>query len=171
MSETTAIVWTTQRVYPALWLRAIMLLAPLSGLAFLPGEFADPAGIPWPLLAVFLFMVICMWPLAFAAHWINGDSDGITIRYWPLLSRRIEYEHLVSVDYRRRVSPWDFGGIGLRLASGGILALVNRKGPGIGMRLADGRAYFVILRDQRELQLVQERIGQVRPDLEGHQDH
>lgn len=170
MSETTTKRWTTQRVYPALWLRAIMLLAPLSAAAFLPGEFANPAGNPWPLLAVFVFMVTCMWPLAFAAHWIEGHSDGIKIRYWPLLPRRIEYEDLVSVDYRESVSPWEFGGIGLRLASGGILALVNRKGPGIGMRLDDGRAYFVILRDQREREIIHEHIGQMRPDLEADQD-
>lgn len=147
-----------------LWLRVITLLAPLSAAAFIPGEFADPNGTPWPLLLVFLFMVICMWPFAFAAHWVEGDADGLKIRYWPLLSRRIDYSDLASVEYRQAASTWDFAGIGLRLTSGG-LALVNRKGPGFGMRLTDGRAYFVILADNVELTAVQCHLTLARPDL------
>ncbi len=157
--------WRTRPVYQTLWLRAAMILAPLIAAVFIPGEFADPEGSPWLLVAVFLFMAICMWPLGCAAHWVEGDADALKLRYWPLLSRRIPYSEVASVEYRRNVSPWEFGGIGLRLASGGVLALVNRAGPGVGVRLKDGRSYFVIVTDIIELETVRDKLSQARADL------
>lgn len=157
--------WRTRRVHLTVWVRVTMFLAPLIAAVFVPGEFADPEGSPWPLVFVFLFMVICMWPLAFVAHWVEISGDGITLRYWPLLSRRISYSDLASVQYRDNVSSWEFAGIGLRVASGGVLAFVNRKGPGVELRLTGGRAYFVILSDIAELTTVRDRLAHARPDL------
>lgn len=91
--------------------------------------------------------------------------DGLKVRYWPLLTRRIKYSDLAFVDYRQSVLPREFAGIGLRLASGGVLALLNRKGPGADVRLTDGRAYLVILTDIVELTKVQGHLTQARPDL------
>ena len=165
MAQPVATTWRTSPVRLAWWLRAILFAAPLAGAVFIPGEFAKPDGSPGSLLLVTLFMVICMWPLACAAHWIEGDADGMRIRYVPLLSRRLEFTDLASVDYRSQVSPWMYGGIGLRLAVGGVLAFVNRRGPGVGVRLTDGRAYFVVLRDDQELGQVRRQLAQARPDL------
>lgn len=158
-------VWKTRRIYVQLWLRAILFVAPLSALIFLPGEFADPDGTPWFLLAIFVIMVICMWPFAFAAHWVEGHEGGLRIRYWPILSRTISYTNLASVDYRSSISPWEFAGIGLRLAPGGILAFANRKGPGFGITTKDGRSYYVILNDDQELDEIRDHITDARSDL------
>ncbi|GAA1857555.1 hypothetical protein ACFQZV_02540 [Microbacterium koreense] len=157
--------WRTRRVHLTVWVRATLLLAPLIAAVFIPGEFADPEGNPWPLIIVFVLMVICMWPLAFASHWIESDAGGLTLKYWPLVSRRIEYQALASVDFRQSASPWEFSGIGLRIASGRVLAFVNRRGPGIGLRVKDGRGYFVILADVVELTAVQDDLARARPDL------
>lgn len=163
MRKTT--IWATRRIYTQLWLRAILFAAPLSTLFFLPGEFAAPGGSPWFLLAVFAFMVICMWPFAFAAHWVEGRDEGLRIRYWPVLSRTILYANIASVDYRPSISPWEFAGIGLRLAPGGILAFANRKGPGLGLTTKDGRSYYVVLNDDQELAEIRDRITHARHDL------
>jgi len=157
--------WKTNRIHFQLWLRAILFGAPLIGVFFLPGEFADSEGTPWFLLGVIAFMAVCMWPLAFAAHWVDGDGDGLRLRYWPILSRTVPYAKIASVDYRSAVSPWEFAGIGLRLASGGVLAFANRKGPGVGIRTTDGRSYYVVLGNDQELTQVRDRISQSRPDL------
>ena len=163
MSDTRT--WKTSRIRFRLWLRAILFGAPLIGVLFLPGEFADPEGTPWFLLGVIAFMAICMWPLAFAAHWADGDKDGLRLRYWPLLSRTVPYAKIASVDYRPADSPGEFAGIGLRLASDGVLAFANRKGPGIGIKTADGQAYYVVLADDQELSQVRDRISQSRPGM------
>ena len=156
--------WTTSRIYGHLWLRAVLLVVPFFAAFFLPGEFADPDGTPWFLLAVLTFMTICMWPLAFAAHWVEGNATGLRLRYWPLLTRAVTYDDLASVEYRPNASPWDFGGIGLRLTSDGT-ALVNRKGPGFAVRTNSGKSYFVIVKDDRELADIRNHISQARQDL------
>lgn len=163
MSNTPA--WKTSRIYGQLWLRAILFASPLLAAVFLPGEFADPDGTPWGLMLVFVFMVLCMWPLVFAAHWIEGGSDGLRLRYWPLLSRTVSYSDIASVEFRSNVSPWDFGGIGLRVASGGVLAFVNRKGPGVAIQTTTGRSYFIIVKDDAELAKVREQLSLTRGDL------
>lgn len=157
--------WTTQRVYLPVGVRAILLLAPLLAAVFIPGEIADPEGNQWPLVLTFVVMVICMWPLGWAAHWVDGEAEGLRLRYWPFLTRRIRYADLASVEYRESASPAEFAGVGLRLAPGGILALVNRAGPGIGLRTTAGRAYFVILADLDELGSIHDQVARARPDL------
>ncbi|MCI2956656.1 hypothetical protein MN032_03030 [Agromyces atrinae] len=163
MSST--IPWKTRRIYLPVGVRAILLLAPMLAAVFIPGEFADTDGTPWLLVIVFVVMVICMWPLGWISHWIEGEADGLRLRYWPFLSRRIRYSDLASVEFRKSASPAEFAGIGLRLAPGGVLALVNRRGPGIGLRTTEGRAYFVILADVDELAMVQGHVAGARPDL------
>lgn len=160
------VLWKTRRVFPPFWLRVMLFAAPLIAAFFLPGGFADPDGRPWPLLAVFAFMAICMWPLAFAAHWIEGWDEGLRIRYWPILSRAVSFADIASVDFRACVSPWEFGGIGLRLASRGILAFANRTGPGVEIHTHDGRSYFVTLNDPQELTRVRNHITHARHSLD-----
>lgn len=156
--------WTTSRIYGPLWLRGVLLVVPLLAASFLPGEFADPDGTPWFLLAVLAFMAICMWPLAFAAHWVEGNANGLRLRYMPLLTRTVTYDDLSSVEYRPNASPWEFGGIGLRLTAAGT-ALANRKGPGFALRTSSGKSYLVIVKDDRELAQIRENISQARRDL------
>ncbi|WP_029068077.1 hypothetical protein [Jonesia quinghaiensis] len=158
--------WKTSRVHFQLWLRVIFFVAPFIGVFFLPGEFADPDGSPWFLLAIITFMMLCMWPFAFAAHWVVGSEDGLRLRYWPILTRTVPYANIASVDYRSAVSPWEFAGIGLRIASGGVLAFANRKGPGFGIRTTDGRSYYVVLADDQELARVRDSISAARPDIQ-----
>jgi hypothetical protein len=165
VTVSSTIPWTTRRIYLPVGVRAILLLAPMLAAAFIPGEFADLDGNPWPLVLVFVVMVICMWPLSWACHWVDGEADGLRLRYSPFLSRRIRYSDLASVEFRESASPAEFAGIGLRLAPGGILAFVNRRGPGIGLRTTEGRAYFVILADVAELAMVQGHVAGARPDL------
>ncbi|WDH78026.1 hypothetical protein PTQ19_10885 [Microbacterium esteraromaticum] len=161
--------WKTGRVRSPLWLSAILLPMPLIAIVLLPSELADPQGSPGLLLVVFAFMAACMWPLAFAAHWIEGHADRIRIRFWPVLSRTVPFERIAWIECRSAVSAWEFGGIGLRMAPRGVLAFANRTGPGIGIRTIDGREYFVILTDDTELSDVLERIAAARPDL--HVEH
>lgn len=157
--------WTTRRIYLPGGVRAILLLAPMLAAVFIPREFADPDGNPWLLVLVFVVMMICMWPLSWACHRVDGQADGLRLRYWPFLTRRIRYADLASVEFRESASPAEFAGVGLRLAPGGVLAFVNRRGPGIGLRTTEGRAYFVILADADELTMVRDHVAGARPDL------
>lgn len=109
-------------------------------------------------------MATCMWPLAFAAHWVEGNASRLRLRYWPLLARTVSYDDLSSVEYRANASPWEFGGVGLRLTAAGT-ALANRKGPGFAVRTNSGTSYLVTVKDDRELAQVRNRISQARPDL------
>lgn len=158
--------WATSRIRLHPVFRAIVFTAPWVGGLYLPGELADPEGAPWSLLAVIAFMAICMWPLALAAHWVEGSDDGLRLVYWPLLSRTIACTRIASVEYWPSAAPRKSPGIGLRLASGGVLALANRTGPGFGIRTADGRSYSVVLADDEELAQVRAWISRVRPELD-----
>ncbi|ACZ20634.1 hypothetical protein Sked_06740 [Sanguibacter keddieii DSM 10542] len=158
--------WATSKIHLHLWLRAIAFTTPWVGVLYLPGELADPEGAPSPLLAVIAFMAICMWPLALAAHWVEGGDDGLRLVYWPVLSRTIPLTRIASVEYWPSAAPWKSPGIGLRLASGGVLALANRTGPSFGIRTTDGRSHSVVLADDEELAHVRAWISRVRPELD-----
>lgn len=163
---------TTSRIRFHPVFRAFLVTTPWVGMFYLPGALTDPEGASWSTIAGIAFTAICMWPLAFAAHWVEGGDDGLRLVYRPVLSRTIPCTKIASVEYWPSTSPRKSAGIGLRMAGGGVLALANRTGPGFGVSTTDGRSYSVVLADDEELAQVRGWISVVRPDLHlGAEEH
>lgn len=149
---------TTRAVPIAAGWRVTMIGLPIviAAIAISP-RLATAGAVPVGLALTLVIVTVTMWPLAFARHWIEASPDALTLRWVPLYRKRIPREQVtgwsVSED---AVSPWRYGGVGLRLASGGTLALVNRRGPVLELEVERYRRYVVALADAEEARAVRE---------------
>lgn len=131
-------------------LRTLFFSAPLICLILLPGEFGAGDGQPWGLIAVFFVMIICMWPFVVASHSLRIREDSLILRYFPILTKRVDIASVLTVDELDRVTPSQVGGMGLRMARGGVLAFANRSGPALAIELVDGRKFCIVLKSDDE---------------------
>lgn len=108
------------------------------------------------LLAVVCAVAVCH--TATAGHSLVIDPDEVLLRYRPLLTRRIATRDVVRFEVLPHVHPMRYGGWGLRVATGNVLAFVNRPGPALLMEPARGRTSVIVLASAEEAEAVRRRL-------------
>jgi len=93
-----------------------------------------------------------------ARHWLEIRGDEVRLHYRPLLTRRIATRDVVRFELIERARPLQYGGLGLRLASGKVVAFVNRPGPALRIQPARGWSSVIVLASAEEAEAVRRRL-------------
>lgn len=93
-----------------------------------------------------------------ARHWLEITDDEVRLHYRPLLTRRIATGDIVRFELIERVHPVQYWGAGLRLASGNVVAFVNRPGPALRIQPARGWSSVIVLASAEEAEAVRRRL-------------
>ena len=74
---------------------------------------------------------------------IAVDDSQLVLSLWPVWTKRIPVTDVADAT-EVVVSPVrDFGGVGLRFAGQGRIALLMRRGPAVAVQTASGRTYVL----------------------------
>jgi hypothetical protein len=152
---------TTTRIPLALPVRGLLVvvLAASGVAAALAGSAGDMP--PWAAALAVAVSGAAVVLTATMRHWVVVERAGIVLRFRPFLTRRIGVGEVVAVQMLARAHPLGYGGWGLRLARGGVLALVNRAGPAVRIQPAVGRTCVVVLASEEEAEAVRRRLEQL----------
>lgn len=135
----------TQKVSLPGWLSLLFFAIPVVlAVITLPGEIAKNDTFPWVLVLTLLFVIVCLWPMALAKHWIERRDDTLVLKYWPILNREVKYSDIASARFEEKVTFSSAGGMGLRLG-GGALSFVNQFGPALSIRTHGGKKYLIVV--------------------------
>ena len=151
----------TEKIYLPVWLRVIIIGAPIiTVFIVLSRERAESGSVSMSSLVGPLIFTALMIPMGFAAHWAEFTDKKVRLRWAPIYSSRIDRTSITSWSVSEgAVSPWKYGGIGLRLASRGTLALVNRKGRVLELETSENRRYAIVLADDNEVSMVRRELS------------
>lgn len=104
-----------------------------------------------PALILLVAGVLVPLVIAFIHADVAVDSAALTLRMWPIWSRRIAFDEITDVVVRSVAPLAEFGGFGLRFAGSDQVALVMRSGPAVHVSLVTGRSYLVGTADPESL--------------------
>ena len=150
----------TSKVRFDTWLMASLIILPLIVGTFTAIDYVNHGEISILSLIGALVSVAITWPIAFASHWVEINEKEVRLRWAPIYRSSIDRASITDWSVSdEAVSPWKSGGIGLRLASGGTLALVNRKGRILKLETSENRRYAITLADDKEVAAVSRELS------------
>ncbi|UYZ13769.1 hypothetical protein A6764_01935 [Brevibacillus sp. WF146] len=101
---------------------------------------AAEAWITWMLLGIVLPFLITA--LFLSKLVVEVTEQGVSIRYFPFVRRRIPYADIASRDVCQFSPFWDFGGWGIRWFPGGWAYIVSGN-RGVKLRLNDNKLLII----------------------------
>jgi hypothetical protein len=151
----------TEKVRLDVWLRVLIIGVPVVTTAsVISTEYAHGGSMSAVSLVGILFCTALMIVMGFAAHWAEFSEDEVRLRWAPIYASRIQRASITNWSVSDEpVSPWKYGGIGLRLASRGTLALVNRKGRVLEFETSENRRYVITLFSDEEVAMVRREMS------------
>lgn len=142
------------------WLKASLIILPLIVGTFTAIGYVNDGEISTFAIIGVLVSAAVTWPIAFASHWVEINGKEIRLRWAPIYKTSINRASITDWSVSdEAVSPWKYGGIGLRLASGGTLALVNRKGRILKLETSENRRYAITLANDKEVAAVSRELS------------
>lgn len=151
----------TKKIHLSMVLRAVLIGTGFACMVpVLITDHAENGSIsPGSLIGVVVLAAVVI-PVSFASHWAEFTDDDIRLRWAPIHTSRIPRESVTTWSVTdEAVSPWRYGGIGLRLASRGTLAFVNRKGRVLELETSRNRRYAITLADDEEVAAVHRELS------------
>lgn len=113
---------------------------------------------PWVLPVVLAVCLLVAVVGTSSVHWLTVGDRDVVVHHRPLARRRIPLADVARVEVIERASPRAYGGYGVRVARGGVVAFINRPGPAVRIEQASGRTTVVVLDSAEEAQRVRRRL-------------
>jgi hypothetical protein len=144
---------------PPLWAEALLvgLITAMSGLLLyqvVTGSMVGPNPAPNQVYAAMVALLSFIYA-TFRRLEITVDGEGVTLSYW-WIRRVVPFGDVSSVELTK-VTPSDYGGLGLRYSTRGDEAFSNRFGDAVRVNRRNGApVVFTPMNPRRTLDIIKE---------------